>query len=332
MSFEFIEPLRVIVLLIGGAYLCYSDVKNKKIPNLALLIWGILGLLLLLIEGENRAYFFATCNFFLALIASFFLWKLRIWRGGDAKFFSFCTLFLPIALYTQPFLFAGILVNAFIFGFLVLLIPLLWRGKKIEAFRSVFSKKILIDGPLSIFGLFYFLSLLFSYFKVGSYGVYIFSLIFGFSIFTFLSRYSSKYITYFLLSLAVLRCFIDKSFLSLEYWSSFLSIFLILIFSAWIGILALQVFSTEKRKEEIADDDTFLIPIFASPSQAKTNLKNSPHSFEKQDISKTKQIGEVEKFVVFEKISFSPFLYFSTLFIFLFKTDLILLLASVSFR
>lgn len=73
------------------------DIKTRRIPNSLSLLILLSGVAYLATLDGWYEIFYHVSHFALALIAGMFLFKLQVWGGGDAKFYSAAAIWFPLA-------------------------------------------------------------------------------------------------------------------------------------------------------------------------------------------------------------------------------------------
>ena len=79
-----------IIALYGAfaLYGAYSDIRFRTIPNLLNILLAAVGLGVLWYVSGGTAAALGLAHFAVALIAGMLLYALRMWGGGDAKFYA----------------------------------------------------------------------------------------------------------------------------------------------------------------------------------------------------------------------------------------------------
>jgi len=114
-----INPLYVFLpmILLIGLISSYTDIKYQKISNKLILVgmsYAILVNISLAIYSflSRSSNTFIILNYYsnylingiIAVILSFFMWKYKIWKGGDAKLFFAFVFLLPLSTYSNNYI------------------------------------------------------------------------------------------------------------------------------------------------------------------------------------------------------------------------------------
>ena len=91
------------IILIIGILTTFTDLKSKKIYNLHLIIGALLGLIAVAYSSQfkHENILFHITNGSVASLIGFLLYRSDLWRGGDAKLFSFYAFVMPIPTYNH---------------------------------------------------------------------------------------------------------------------------------------------------------------------------------------------------------------------------------------
>jgi archaeal preflagellin peptidase FlaK len=123
---SFFELVSVINLLVFGSIFSYTDLKRGKIYNKFIGIGFVSGLIILILfygSGYDRSYLLKVfVNGAIGLIFSYLLWFARKWSAGDAKMYSFFSLFLPLGFYQNKYINFFPAINILINVFIVILV------------------------------------------------------------------------------------------------------------------------------------------------------------------------------------------------------------------
>jgi len=343
---EYLDLARLLVFLVIGAVISYQDLKERTISNKhlsILLVAGFLaGFFYYLYTFDFELFSQFLLNFCLAFLVGFFFWKLGFWGAGDAKFFLTASLYLPFLQYTVFFPSSLILINMFLLAFILWFIPTLIKTKrreKIETLRKTFTLKNVINMFLILFGLFYFISKVFSFFGLGIYAGFTSAFIFIFLLFLLFQKYLQKEAVYILLSLCILRIIFDhSSMLSFWFWLSFFLSSFILLLAIWIGNLSFYISYEEKYLDDLKEGDMPMGLIFEG--KEKVDLENFleenfgskdvlKRGFSKEEIKKAKKLKGIKGFIIKKYISFTPFLLISTILVSIMKVDIVMFIVSL---
>ncbi len=339
-----LDLVRLFVFAGFGILLSYHDLKERKIYNKHLLAMIITGLILFSIGANFDLFPSLLINFFLALLIGIIFWKIGIWGAGDGKLFAACALYLPFKLYIPFFHSSVILVNTFLLAFFIWFLPLLIKTKreeKIQTLKRTFSKKMILNLFLTIFGLFYFIGYLFSFLDLGLYASgYLITLIFALVLFAFLQKIIPNNLTYLLIALCALRIIFDSSVFLFSFWITFLITIFIILIAMWIGNLSLYISYNEKYLKDIREGDIPLGAIVKDNKKIDFEKFLEKHfgnkvvlkkGFSKEDIEKFSGIKEVQGFITKKYISFTPLIIAAVLLVAVFKIDILLCIFSEIF-
>ncbi len=153
MELNIFEIIFLIPIILIGFFCLFTDIKEKKIYNKAILFGFFYGLIFFLyfsIVAFNKDYLvIAIINFVIAVLASYFLWFYNYWSAGDAKLFSLFCFLLPLDFYTNSNypIFPGfsIMVN------LVIPVAFLFLISSVFGIFSKKNGKIKIDSLVNLF-------------------------------------------------------------------------------------------------------------------------------------------------------------------------------------
>jgi prepilin peptidase CpaA len=84
-------PAEAIIGLLFAAfalYGAYSDIRFRTIPNILNILMAAAGLGVLWYVSGGTAAALGLAHFAIALVAGMLLYALRMWGGGDAKFYA----------------------------------------------------------------------------------------------------------------------------------------------------------------------------------------------------------------------------------------------------
>lgn len=117
------------LILLTGALTTYTDIREKKIKNLHLLIISVFAIILYgahIGAGTLKLSLPMVVNPLVGLTMGFILYTSGLWKAGDAKLFATYSLLLPINGYSSilPLSCLTLFINTFLLSFLFLL-PLL---------------------------------------------------------------------------------------------------------------------------------------------------------------------------------------------------------------
>jgi hypothetical protein len=170
------------IILIFGILTSYTDIKYGKIKNISILLMLISGLFLNIfltktlstIELNMKSDFIQSItNILISFIFGFFLWLACLWSEGDAKLFLGYSILIPVFTYKYGYVsfFPSIviLINTFIpiaiFYIFNSLAHLKLKSLKVDI-KQFFSPKNILNLILYIFGSFFVIQLILSYFKI----------------------------------------------------------------------------------------------------------------------------------------------------------------------
>jgi Flp pilus assembly protein protease CpaA len=114
-----------LLVITIGILTSLTDLKNKKIYNLHLLIGGLAGLAIIIgtnLSGDKNIFLYHAINGAAAFVIGFILHHSAIWRGGDAKLFALYAFLMPpfeqsSGLIAEP---TSLFACSFIIGMLIL--------------------------------------------------------------------------------------------------------------------------------------------------------------------------------------------------------------------
>ncbi len=337
------DGLRLVVFVLFFIRVIRIDLKNKEIHNKDLFFMALVGFVLFLLGGQFDLMPSLATNAFLALVVGIGLWKIGVWSAGDGKLFAVCAIYLPYKMYLPFFSAQIILINVFILAFLYWLAPTIFktsRSEKLNAFKTSFAPKTVINLFLVLFGLFYFISKIVYLFDFGLHaGGYIISLTVALLAFGAVKKFFPAKTTYVFLAFAFARIFLDTSFITFNGGLTLVLTVLALLLTGFIGNLSMYISYTEKRINELKECE---VPISVISRKnkitdferfLKKNFKNSDvilkKGFNKEEIILAKKIKSIDGFIVKKTISFAPLLFVSTLFVVFFGKDVLLSVASL---
>lgn len=165
----------VITIVFFGLWVCYTDIKNGKIKNIAIVLMIISGIILNLFISKNLVEMpvKVILNSSIALIFGYLIWLIGLWSAGDAKLFFAFSLIIPITAYNNfdasVFPSLSILINTFapIALFFVIKSLLKPKIKKIIGFvKKYFLSRSIIDTSFFIFAFSVPMDLLLSFFGI----------------------------------------------------------------------------------------------------------------------------------------------------------------------
>lgn len=128
-----------LIILVVGALTSFTDIQERKIKNIHLIVAAVLGVCLhiwaLLIQIVLPGPL--LLNILLAAVGSFLLFINNIWRPGDAKLFIVYALLMPSHIYEKTVPLPGIahFINTFLAG-VIFLFPMILDGI-ISHFRGI---------------------------------------------------------------------------------------------------------------------------------------------------------------------------------------------------
>ncbi|MFA5271064.1 MAG: prepilin peptidase [Candidatus Omnitrophota bacterium] len=136
------------LIFLTGILTIYTDIRERKIKNIHLLIICLCACLLyciLLLSGNLKASPHLILNPVAGLIIGFIFYLSGLWKAGDAKLFFTYSLLLPVNYYSTilPLSCFTLFINTFLISFLFLL-PLLIYGiihNKTEMFNKAALKQ-----------------------------------------------------------------------------------------------------------------------------------------------------------------------------------------------
>lgn len=253
-------------ILYLGLVTSYTDIREGKIKNknvIFALVYSVIAYSVLMLfyslggVSIRLGYFYElVSNGAIALSLGFLFWHFRLWSAADAKLFFAFSLIVPLTSYKlghiSYFPSFIILLNTFIpFALyimpkIIFFMPLKEKKRKLKQFKlSAFLNMILVFFAVS-----WMTNLLSMYFKINL--NMFFSLVVIY-IFLFTSKLVfKKFLTFFLVFLAVLRILVDsKNIMTSGFMNSFiiLSIFILLIFL--LSVLSTDIFIKETKISEL---------------------------------------------------------------------------------
>ena len=154
-----------ILIFLTGILTIYTDIRERKIKNIHLLIvWCTAFLLycILFLSGNLKISPHLILNPIAGLIIGFLFYLSGLWKAGDAKLFFTYSLLLPNNLYSSllPLSCFTLFINTFLISFLFLL-PLLIYGI-IHNKTKIFNKTTL-KGARLFFGQIFLITLCISW-------------------------------------------------------------------------------------------------------------------------------------------------------------------------
>ena len=90
--------LILAICMIAGAF---ADIKSRRIPNWLSLATAVGGLIFAAIDGWSSALPWHAGSMLAALAIGMLLFGLKVWGGGDAKFFAASAAWFPLADFIQ---------------------------------------------------------------------------------------------------------------------------------------------------------------------------------------------------------------------------------------
>jgi hypothetical protein len=115
-----------ILIFLTGILSTYTDIRERKIKNIHLLVISCCALLLygiLILSGDLKLSAHLILNPLAGLIIGFLLYLSGLWKPGDAKLFFTYSLLLPVNSYSVilPLSCFTLFINTFLISFLFLL-------------------------------------------------------------------------------------------------------------------------------------------------------------------------------------------------------------------
>lgn len=337
-------------ILILGFITSYTDIKQGKIKNKAVLFSLVytlliyLSLLFILKTKINQQYIIQFLfNFIFALVVGFVMWDVGLWTAGDGKLFLGYSALVPIFIYNKAsavpyFSSLNILINTFvplfIFFFFNLLIKTSWKQKK-KALKNVFDLKKLLGLVASLFAFIWLYKLVFGLSRLGTnyfLGIFLF-----FILFTILEKFSIK-LYFTIILLAVLSLF-DPFTHTIQFWKIFVLWFLVFLITRFFILdLGFQTFTTaikikdlqegmvpaeivyeDKSKKELKKKKFLHFSFFEYLKEEKSKriFDMSSEGLSKQDIFKLRQLKkkhpDLKVFRVQQTLPFAPFMFFGVI-------------------
>ena len=141
-------------MLTIGALSIYTDITQRKIKNIHLLIVSCLAIIANIVFAALKELHFSyilILNPFVALLIGFIFYKANLWKAGDAKLFFTYSLLLPVNRYYHllPFSCLVLLFNAFLIS-LLFITPLFLKSIIVNGNKTI--KKIISTKTLTYFG------------------------------------------------------------------------------------------------------------------------------------------------------------------------------------
>lgn len=352
--------LPLIVAL--GIITSYEDLKYEKIRNKwithSILISLIINILIIIYlkDAINKTYYINfLINSLISLVIAFLFFYFDIWSEGDGKLFFAFTIILPLSAYSNWYLpyFPSfvLLLNVFI-PYLIysIFLFLLNPDKEIlkKSIKEVFVKK-LMKSFLMLFSISWMISILLNSINITSvFLIYASSFFayFGFEKFQAIINFKNKNeIIYILLSFfCILRMFIDKNILSINFWISFLIMFFMyrLLFSGVSKALIYKTGISYLKKEEIKPGMVLVFPIIRKDNgfflnksnieDEKTNINyiiDNKRKLEENDIVKILKSKINFKIPIYKKIPFAHLLFLGVIFTIIAKGNILIYLVNI---
>jgi len=240
------------IILFFGIITSYEDLKFGKIRNKWILISVIYSIFILFsakffgIKILQNYMIIFVINLFVSLIVGILLWRIHLWSPGDAKLFFAYSIIIPITSYELGFTYFFpsyiLLINTFTPLFVFYLIKVIFKTKmktKIQALKHFMKIKIIFITAVSIFGLMWVLTPLFS--LLGFYpDLFILSMIL-FLMISFIEYLVPLKQFHVFVIIAIMRLVFDKSIYSFEFLKNF-SLVLLLFLIIRFFLLTLSYF------------------------------------------------------------------------------------------
>lgn len=327
-------------IFILGLITSYEDIKFGKIRNklvlLAILYALIVNFILFSLNIYNLSYFHVfLVNISMALGLGILIWLLGFWTAGDAKLFFAYFLLIPLNTYSYRFLnifpWLQILFYAFVPFAIFIAINTLFKivsENKLHDLRSVLNPYDLIKSAVFVFAFLWIARLLLTYLNTGystilsvvlllliapfvdylDNRVFVASLLIGFfRLISDTSVYSSTYLLrflYVLMAFVLLRILLKLSYL---YFTKKVK-----ISSLEVGMVpAENIEILGKKHKKTASSYSLKKPTHAL-------FKSSPAGLSIDDINAIKKAAKqfrIKDILVYQTISFSPFLFISVMII-----------------
>lgn len=368
------------IILALGLITSYTDIKYGKIKNRHVTIAIILGIAMnvaLIIyykfaSGINQNYVYELItNVFFSAAVGFGLWHFNVWSAADGKLFIAFSLLVPLDIYVygyQKYFPAIILLaNIFVISFLIMVLFMIKGIKKkylkeigLPFIKEFFDPKKLMISVISLFGIYWILSILLP--KIG-FDSYILRFIFSMFVFSWVKKKLGEKMIYPMIAIAILRIIIDKSIYSIPFLLNFL--FLILAWQTVFGFLSggfskLSYFVFSKRihvnelkegmilsdmiekKEKITEKEAEFYEknhidfvrkkkayyILKQKTEGENFLKESSEGLTKKQINMIKNLGFV-KIRIGKTLPFAPFIFLGTIFTIIAKGNILILVKNL---
>jgi len=328
-----------------GIITSYEDIKHGKIRNK----WIIAGLVYVFLvyvgligysflnEGFNSNYLieFGT-NFLFAILVGFGLWLMKIWTAGDGKLFIAYVGLIPLGAYVYgmqkwvPSI--SLLINIFLIGLVFMMCSILYNAR-LKDFRKVikvflkdfFQPKGLIESAVYLFSIFWIVILGLRLIGINNYFLNLFITIL---IYSWIKKKLKAKTTYIMLSIGILRLFIDKSIYSWNFLISFLILIFIWrlfrgFFIGGVSMLGKELFSKEINVDKLKPG-----MILSEPIKELENDDMESEGLTKQQINKIKDAG-LKKIKISQTIAFAPFIFAGVLLTILVKGNILIVIMNL---
>ena len=152
----FAEIFSLFILAIS----CYSDLRERRIPDWLTYTGTAAGVILWLLAGKWQVVLYAVCTF----LAAYLLYRLGLWAGGDVKLFTALAALNPYSVnvlgYEVPLILLVFLLSvlsAFLLSFPVMLALIVMRrdlrAKLLSGAHVVIAKAFSVSVLTHVFGL-----------------------------------------------------------------------------------------------------------------------------------------------------------------------------------
>lgn len=254
-------------ILLLGIMTSYEDIKYGKIRNK----W-IIGAIAYFFLVFFALYFFDTpglthtphflietaTNAIFALMLGFLLWNTGIWTAGDGKLFFAFALLIPVTTYARFYVsyVPSFMLIIYIFTplFLIMLIWLIAKTskkQKMHLIKEAINPKHIFVSAVGLFAILWIIQLILGIFHIQH---LLLSSLIAFIAFRFITELLGDKFIYFLVVVAILRFFLDKSIYTWNYLIYFTIIILIFVIFMTVMVEAsFLVFTVETKIEYLKE-------------------------------------------------------------------------------